>query len=344
MEPLVQSLPVLVKGLGATAEDALHAAVAVTTTDLVSKSAALEVRKSLSLESLLLAQVYKGLRSKIKRNILQNSSFSNLNLSPTLLFPLHPHQKHTPDRRQRRQDPRRGLREGIRDDPPEHGDDARRSITTDAAVEPSSGRRCSAPGPTRLQPDQRRRGHEHQRHRHRPGERRGGRSEQDHHARDPGAATLQRAVTALLQGLAKSVAWDGEGATCLLEVTVTGAASDADARLAAKAVASSSLAKAAVFGHDPNWGRIACAAGYSGAAFDQNDLDVSLGEIGLMRSGQPLEFDAKKASTYLKETTAVHGTVEVKLSLGKGTGRGDRLGLRPELRLRQDQRRVHHLE
>ena len=139
---------------------------------------------------------------------------------------------------------------------------------------------------------------------------------------DPGAETLQQAVTALLQGLAKSVAWDGEGATCLLEVTVTGAASDADARLAAKAVASSSLTKAAVFGHDPNWGRIACAAGYSGAAFDQNDLDVSLGEIGRMRSGQPLEFDAKRASSYLKETTAVHGTVEVKLSLGKGKGEG----------------------
>jgi len=141
-------------------------------------------------------------------------------------------------------------------------------------------------------------------------------------ASDPGASTLQAAVTALLQGLAKSVAWDGEGATCLLEVTVQGAKSDADARLAAKAVASSSLVKAAVFGHDPNWGRIACAAGYSGASFDQNDLDVSLGEIALMKSGQPLEFDAKKASNYLKETTAVHGTVEVKLNLGNEGGQG----------------------
>ena len=137
---------------------------------------------------------------------------------------------------------------------------------------------------------------------------------------------VQAAVTALLQGLAKSIAWDGEGATCLLEVTVSGAASDADARLAAKAVASSSLTKAAVFGHDPNWGRIACAAGYSGAAFDQNDLDVSLGEIGLMRSGQPLEFDAKEASGYLRETTAVHGTVEVKLRLGEGPGLGTAWG------------------
>jgi len=66
------------------------------------------------------------------------------------------------------------------------------------------------------------------------------------------------------QGLAKSIAWDGEGATCLMEIAVTGAQSDADARVVAKSVAGSSLAKSAIFGHDPNWGRIAAAAGYSG--------------------------------------------------------------------------------
>jgi len=63
------------------------------------------------------------------------------------------------------------------------------------------------------------------------------------------------------QGLAKSVAWDGEGATCLMEVSAAGAADDAGARAVARAVSASSLVKAAVFGHDPNWGRIACAAG-----------------------------------------------------------------------------------
>ena len=67
--------------------------------------------------------------------------------------------------------------------------------------------------------------------------------------------------------MAKAIAWDGEGATCLLEVTCVNAASEADARTVAKSVASSSLAKAAFFGHDPNWGRIACAAGYSGQCF-----------------------------------------------------------------------------
>ena len=64
-----------------------------------------------------------------------------------------------------------------------------------------------------------------------------------------------------LQGLAKSIAWDGEGATCLIEVQTSGAASDEDARKISKSVVASSLVKAAVYGHDPNWGRIACAAG-----------------------------------------------------------------------------------
>ena len=80
--------------------------------------------------------------------------------------------------------------------------------------------------------------------------------------RDPGAAALQAALTALLQGLAKAIAWDGEGATCLIECRVAGAASDGGARAVARSVVASSLTKAAVFGHDPNWGRIACAAGY----------------------------------------------------------------------------------
>ena len=78
-------------------------------------------------------------------------------------------------------------------------------------------------------------------------------------------AKLEGALTATLQGLAKSVAWDGEGATCLLQVKCVGAQSEEDALLAAKSVAASSLTKAAIYGHDPNWGRIACATGYSGA-------------------------------------------------------------------------------
>jgi glutamate N-acetyltransferase/amino-acid N-acetyltransferase len=133
---------------------------------------------------------------------------------------------------------------------------------------------------------------------------------------------LAAAVTALLQGLAKAVAWDGEGATCLIEVTVTGAPTPADARTVAKSVAASSLVKAAVFGHDPNWGRIACAAGYAGVPFAQTDLDIDLGPVALMRGGQPLAFDAGAASAYLKEKCAAHATVEINLRVGAGPGAG----------------------
>ena len=80
-------------------------------------------------------------------------------------------------------------------------------------------------------------------------------------AASPEAAALQAAVTALLQGLAKAIAWDGEGATVLMECEVTGAPDDAAAARVAKSVVGSSLVKSAVFGHDPNWGRIAAAAG-----------------------------------------------------------------------------------
>ncbi|KAK3031691.1 hypothetical protein RJ639_035277, partial [Escallonia herrerae] len=95
----------------------------------------------------------------------------------------------------------------------------------------------------------------------------------------PEAEQLQLCLDAVMQGLAKSIAWDGEGATCLIEVTVTGADSEAEA------------ANAAVYGRDPNWGRIACAAGYAGISFDPNMLRISLGSILLINGGQPLPFD-----------------------------------------------------
>ena len=137
---------------------------------------------------------------------------------------------------------------------------------------------------------------------------------------------LAAALTALSQGLAKSIAWDGEGATCLIQVSVSGASSDADARAVALSVASSSLFKAAVFGRDPNWGRIAAAAGYAGVEFDQANLEISLGPHALMKAGQPLAFDESAASAYLKAAGDSRGTVEVDLSVGDGAGSGVAFG------------------
>jgi glutamate N-acetyltransferase/amino-acid N-acetyltransferase len=134
----------------------------------------------------------------------------------------------------------------------------------------------------------------------------------------PEAARLEAAVTALLAGLAKSVASDGEGATCLIEVCASGCATLADAQRVARSVAGSDLFKAAIFGRDPNWGRIAAAAGYAGVAFDQSLLRIALGPHALMAAGQPLAFDAKAASAYLKEKGDAHGTVRVDVCIGNG--------------------------
>lgn len=133
---------------------------------------------------------------------------------------------------------------------------------------------------------------------------------------------LQMCLDAVMQGLAKSIAWDGEGATCLIEVTVTGAGSEGEAAKIARSVASSSLTKAAIYGRDPNWGRIACAAGYAGISFDSNALRIALGDILLMEGGQPLPFDRSAASNYLKEAGDTHGTVKIQISVGDGPGTG----------------------
>ncbi|KAJ6764571.1 ARGININE BIOSYNTHESIS BIFUNCTIONAL PROTEIN ARGJ [Salix koriyanagi] len=140
------------------------------------------------------------------------------------------------------------------------------------------------------------------------------------------AMQLQACLDAVMQGLAKSIAWDGEGATCLIEVTVTGAESEAKAAKIARSVASSSLVKAAVYGRDPNWGRIAAAAGYAGIPFHQNNLRIMLGDIWLMDNGQPLSFDRSAASNYLRKAGEIHGTVGIYISVGDGPGSGQAWG------------------
>eukprot|EP00252_Welwitschia_mirabilis_P002763 TRINITY_DN12742_c0_g1_i1.p1 TRINITY_DN12742_c0_g1~~TRINITY_DN12742_c0_g1_i1.p1 ORF type:complete len:498 (-),score=120.31 TRINITY_DN12742_c0_g1_i1:19-1512(-) len=132
------------------------------------------------------------------------------------------------------------------------------------------------------------------------------------------AHQLQQAVDVIMQGLAKSIAYDGEGATCLIEVTIRGADSETSAAKVARSVASSSLVKAAIYGRDPNWGRIACAVGYAGIAFDPSELHISLGDILLMDKGQPLDFDRESASAYLRKAGETHGTVSIDVSIGSG--------------------------
>ncbi|MEG6523368.1 bifunctional glutamate N-acetyltransferase/amino-acid acetyltransferase ArgJ [Desulfotomaculum sp. 1211_IL3151] len=105
--------------------------------------------------------------------------------------------------------------------------------------------------------------------------------------------------------LAKKIARDGEGATRLIEVKVTGAPSLADARLAARSVAGSNLFKAAVFGKDANWGRILCAVGYSGAKFEPTRTDIFLGDVPVSKDGGAIPFDEDLAAQALEQDPVI---------------------------------------
>ncbi|MGB3560568.1 MAG: bifunctional ornithine acetyltransferase/N-acetylglutamate synthase [Geitlerinemataceae cyanobacterium] len=146
----------------------------------------------------------------------------------------------------------------------------------------------------------------------------------------PEAEKLEAMLTAVCQHLAKAIARDGEGATCLIEVQVSGAPDDAAARKVALTIAGSSLVKSAIFGRDPNWGRIAAAAGRAGVSFDAEHLRVQLGDFLLMDKGQPLDFDRAAASNYLKQTAAgaylKEDTVSISVNLGNGSGTGQAWG------------------
>ncbi len=114
--------------------------------------------------------------------------------------------------------------------------------------------------------------------------------------------------------LAKELARDGEGATKLVTVEVRGARSAAQARQIAKTIANSPLVKTALFGNDPNWGRILCAAGYSGVPLDPARLALSVGGIPLVESGEPIPFDEATASAAMKVSEL---PIVLDLNLGK---------------------------
>jgi len=109
------------------------------------------------------------------------------------------------------------------------------------------------------------------------------------------ADVFQQALNQLCIHLAKSIARDGEGATKLIEVTVNGAPDVAAARSAARTVVSSPLVKAAIYGNDPNWGRILAAVGRSGVEVVESKVDLYLGNICLVRAGCPISFDWEEA-------------------------------------------------
>ncbi|KZR68775.1 Arginine biosynthesis bifunctional protein ArgJ [Prochlorococcus marinus str. MIT 1313] len=137
---------------------------------------------------------------------------------------------------------------------------------------------------------------------------------------------LEAGLLAVAQHLAKAIARDGEGATCLLEVQVEGVVGDVEARRIARTVCGSSLVKTAVHGRDPNWGRIVAAAGRAGVSFDPAAVALWLGPHQLMEFGEPVPFDRVAASRYMQERVDGNylsdDTVRIRLVVGDEAGDG----------------------
>ncbi|HAU30766.1 MAG TPA: ornithine acetyltransferase [Desulfotomaculum sp.] len=128
-------------------------------------------------------------------------------------------------------------------------------------------------------------------------------------------------LTRICSCLARAMAKDGEGATKMLEAQVINAATEVDARLAARAVAGSNLVKAAIFGEDANWGRILCAAGYSGAEFDPDVADIYLNDVKVAENGRSCADCEEEAARALSEKK-VHILIDLKSGKFEATAWG----------------------
>lgn len=132
---------------------------------------------------------------------------------------------------------------------------------------------------------------------------------------DPNYPLFVEALRLVSEDLAKKIARDGEGATKLIEVNVSGAKSSEQAGTIAKQVAGSDLVKTAVYGKDANWGRIICAIGHSGQEIDSNTIDIAIGPIEMLNMSQPIAFDEEKALNYFEENEKIE--IFVNLHLGE---------------------------
>jgi len=128
-------------------------------------------------------------------------------------------------------------------------------------------------------------------------------------------AAFEEGVRAVCADLARMIVADGEGATKVFEVRVRGAASAADARLAARTITNSNLVRTAIHGGDPNWGRVLAAAGRSGARVDDRKASVRIGDLFVYRSGAPLVVaDADVRALFAADA------IEIEVTLGLGDG------------------------
>ena len=138
-------------------------------------------------------------------------------------------------------------------------------------------------------------------------------------------AVFAAALHEVNEYLAKKMAADGEGATCLFEVEILNADTKETAKTLAKSVVCSSLTKAAIAGHDANWGRILCAMGYSGAQFDPEKVDLffesEAGRIQIMKDGVGTDYSEEKATEILSQSV-VRAIADVKMGTESATAWG----------------------
>jgi glutamate N-acetyltransferase/amino-acid N-acetyltransferase len=132
---------------------------------------------------------------------------------------------------------------------------------------------------------------------------------------------LEEAILEVARQLARSIARDGEGATKLITVRVNGAPDDVQARMAARAVAASSLVKTAIHGGDPNWGRIVCALGYSGSELALDRLRLSIGGLDVFDRGAGVDADLAQVRTSFEQPE-----IEILAELGLGDGSAEAWG------------------
>ncbi len=137
--------------------------------------------------------------------------------------------------------------------------------------------------------------------------------------------TFTKALRFVNETLAKQMAGDGEGATALFEVKVVGAETKEQAKILSKSVITSSLTKAAIYGHDANWGRILCAMGYSGAQFDPEKVDLffesAAGKMQIIKDGVAVDYSEEEATKILSEP-AVTAIADIKMGDAEATAWG----------------------
>ncbi len=137
---------------------------------------------------------------------------------------------------------------------------------------------------------------------------------------------LEIGLTLVAQYLAKAIARDGEGANCLIEVTVQGASTEQEAIIIGRTICSSSLVKTAIHGCDPNWGRILAAAGRAGVYFNPQDVNLWIGTFQLLQNGEPVNFDRIAVTAYMEERMKgryLHDDIiQIILTIGNGNGKG----------------------